>query len=120
MDSEDGVEFGIDHCQLLLQVPAADRQSFQHHRGAGQRLDRFPGGRVFSSAGINAGRLIPRYRTRMLSGAVTRSALIWVITETRARMAVARCARNTRTDSTAPSRDFGVATARPASTDSAA
>ncbi|WP_426977261.1 hypothetical protein ACQCSU_20845 [Pseudarthrobacter sp. O4] len=61
-----------------------------------------------------------RYLARMVSGAVTRIALTWAITATRARIAVARSARSTRNDSTAPSRDFGVAPARPASTDSAA
>ena len=37
----------------------------------------------------------------------TRMLLTWVMTATRARMAVARSARSTRRDSTAPFRDFG-------------
>ncbi|WP_231494242.1 hypothetical protein [Arthrobacter sp. 9MFCol3.1] len=61
-----------------------------------------------------------RYLARMLFGAVTKIALTWTITATRARMAVARSARSTHNDSTAPSRDFGVVAARPASPDSAA
>src|ERR687897_800653 len=79
-----------------------------------------PEGRVFSRAAIRAGLVMARYLARIVSGAVASIAFTWAITATRARMAVARSARSTRRDSTAPFRDFGVVAARPASTDSAA
>lgn len=59
-----------------------------------------PAGRVFSRAAIMAARVRCRYLARSVSGAAVRMLLIWVMTATRARMAVARSARRTRRDST--------------------
>jgi hypothetical protein len=59
VEGEDGVEFGIDQCQLFVQVPVADGEPFEHRRGADQRLGRAPAGRVFFSADIRAGLVTP-------------------------------------------------------------
>jgi hypothetical protein len=40
VEGEDGVEFGIDQCQFLVQVPVTDSESFEYGRGTrsvGQR-----------------------------------------------------------------------------------
>ena len=69
---------------------------------------------------ISAAVAIARYFARILSGAETRSALIWLMAAVRALIAEARPERTIRRHSTGPSLAFGIAFVRPSSTDLAA
>ena len=79
-----------------------------------------PEGLVRCRAGISAEVASARYFARSLSGAETRSALIWLMAAVRALMADARPERRIRRHSTGPSLAFGIALVRPSSTDLAA
>jgi len=55
VEGEDGVEFGVDQCQFLVQVPVADGEAFEHGRGAGEWLGGRSGGPGLFQRGHQSG-----------------------------------------------------------------